>query len=385
MSERKIGLGYAIVGIVLAFLLGCLLVYGALELTPTPTPLPPPKELKTVKIVWLAPLSLQIPLIASVKQFDKEFGLKLELVQMPRAADALQALLTGDADVTFSAFLTVESAFLKGAKVKGIMAAYYGGHKYALVTMNTTGITKVRDLVGKTVAVPGLGAPPELFVRMAANMSGISPDSINLVQQDLDVIGTSLATGKIDAGMYFEPGLTGFMNKQPGVVILLRGNGIPAVNYVPGAYFVRDDLIKENNELVYNIFLCLAKAQWYIRTKGPDSDEILSILSNATKTPAAIFKPSANPNVWDPRLKPCEVVNIWEELKFFVDMGKVGGMVPVSEIWYNGFYERARIEHPELFADLDNYLQRLKEKGIVKDEDFITDFNEYLAKKQTQS
>ena len=332
----------------------------------------------SIKISWFAPISLQIPLIASEKQFDEEFGIKLELVHMTRAADAMQALLTGDLDITFGAFLPIESAFLQGAKVKGIMVAYYGGYKYGLVTMNTTGITGVEDLVGKTVAVPGLGAPPELFVRMLANMSDVDPDSINLVQLSLDVIGTAVATGEVDAGMIFEPLLTGFMAKQPGVVIIARGTNVPVTNYGPGAYFVREDFIEENNELIYKVFLALAKAQWYIRTTGSDSDEILSIISNQEgMPPVPVLRPSANKNVWDPRLKPIEVVNIWDEMEFFVDAEKLSDMIPVSEMWYNGFYERALIEHPDLFADLDDYLQALKDDGTVKDEDFITDFNEY--------
>jgi len=334
-----------------------------------------------IKIGWLGALSLQIPLIAVEKQFDEEFGIKLELVKMARAADAMQALLKGDLDITFSALTPVESAFLQGAKAKGIMVAYYGGYKLTLATLDKTGIREVKDLVGKTVAVPGLGAPPELFVRVAANMSGVSPDSIKLVQLSGDVITTSIATGAVDAGFLFEPDLTNFMSKQPGVVVITRGIDIPVINYVPGAYFLREDFIKENSELVYKIFLTLAKAQWYIRTKGPDSDEILSVLSDATNLPAAILKPSANKNIWDPRFKPCLVANAWEEMKFFVSWKKLANMVPISEIWYYGFYERARIEHPELFSDLDDYLKALKTDpaGIVKDADFITDFNEYWA------
>jgi len=380
MSERKIRLRYVVVGVFLAFLIGVATTYAWFQLMLIPVQ-KPKEELKVVKVSWLAPLSVQIPLIASKKLFDEEFGIKLELVKMTRAADAMQALLAGDLDITFSAFTPIESAFLKGAKVKGIMVAYYGGYKYALVTLNTTGIREVKDLVGKTVAVPGLGAPPELFVRIVANMSGISPDSINLVQQDLDVISTSIATGAVDAGMIFEPTLTGFRNKDKRVVVITRGTDIPVVNYGIGAYFLQEDFIRKNTELAYKIFLTLAKAQWYLRTTGPDSNEILSILSNATGTPVAVFKPSANKNVWDPRLKPCEVYSAWEEMSFFVNRGQLTKMVPISEIWYYGFYERARIEHPELFADLDGYLQALKKDpdGIVKDVDFITDFNEYWA------
>ena len=327
-------------------------------------------ESPVVKIPWFAPLSLQIPLIAKEKGFDQEFGIDLKLINITRASEAVQALLTGDVDVTFSPFLTAETATLKGAKIKGFIMAYYGGDKFALVTMKKTGITRIEDLAGKTIAVPGLGAPPELFVRMVAAMKGIRPDSYKLVQQALDMIPTSLATGQIDAGMLFEPNLTAFMSKQDGVVILTRGVDIPAINFVPNAYWVREDRLQKDNELIYKVYLTLAKAEWYIRTKGPDSDEILSIVGKATNMPVAVFKPSADKNIWDPRIKPVQIEGMKEEAKFFVDMGKLERVVSIPDLWDNSFYVRARLEHPELFADLDGYLQRLKKNGIVKDEDF---------------
>ena len=367
------------------FLLSALLIFGggtqeeeAAEEIEKPTPVETKvmEELKTVRIAYFAPLSLQIPLLASEMGFDEEFGIKLELMHIARASDALQTLLTGDLDITFGAFLTAETAKLKGANVKGIMVAYYGGYKSALVTLKKTGITKVEDIAGKTVAVPGLGAPPELFVRMAAKLSGISPDSFELVQQRLDMIPAALATDQVDAGMLFEPLLTGFMKKQEGVVILTRGENIPVVNYVPMAYLVNEKFIRENNELIYKIFLSLAKAQWFIRTKGPDSDEVLSVVAKAADMPAAVFKPSAKKNIWDPRIKPIHVANVKEEMKFFVDIGKLDSMVPVSEIWDNSFFERALKEYPELFADLDNYIKELQEDGFAGDEDFKTGLKE---------
>lgn len=379
MSERKVRLGYVVAVAILTFLIGVTTTYSWLRLMPVPEKPEEEPVLPVVRIGWLGAFSLEIPLVAQEKGFDEEFGFKFETVSFARAADSMQALLTGDLNITYSAFLQAESAYLKGANVKGIIVGTYGGDKWAIVTLNTTGIKEVKDLAGKTVAVPGLGAVPELFVRLAAEMSGIPPDSMNLVQQTQDVIMTSLSTGQIDAGVIPDPMLTAYMKKEPKAVIIIRGSSIPVTNYAStGAYFVQQDLMTNNNSLVYNIYLAIAKTLWYIRTTGPDSDEILSLLSNKTGTPVPILKPSASKNIWDPRLKPCEVVNIRAEQEFFVNMGSLDHMVPLSEIWCYGFYERACIEHPEFFADLDGYLLNLKEQGIVADQDFIIDFGEYL-------
>jgi len=379
LSERKVRLGYAVAMAILTLLIGVTATYSWLRLMPVPEK---PKEepvLPVVRIGWLGGFSLQMPLIARVKGFDEEFGFRFEMVPFARAADAMQALLTGDVNVTYSAFLQAESAYLKGAYVKGIIAALYGGDKWAIVTLNTTGIKEAKDLAGKTVAIPGFGATPELFILLAAEMSGISSDSINLVQQDQANIMTSLSTGTIDAGVIPDPTLTAYMKREPKAMVIMRGTNIPVINYAAtGAYYVQQDLLVSNNSLAYNIYLALAKAQWYIRTTGPDSDEILSVLSNETGIPVPILRPSASKNIWDPRLKPCQVVNIRAEQEFFVDKGSLDHTVPLSEIWCYGLYERARIEHPEFFADLDSYLLHLKEVGIVADQDFIVDFGEYL-------
>lgn len=348
----------------------------------TPKPVQEPEvELTVVRLGrGTGVIGMAIPVIAREKQFDEEFGIRFEILEFARAADTMTALLSGEVNITHSAFLQAESAILAGAKIKGIMASYYGGDKQVIVTLNTSGIKQVKDLVGKTVGVPGLGAPTEFFIRKAAEMSGISPDSINLIQLTMPEIFSGIATGQLDAGVAVEPFLTNWMTQQPGVVILMRGIEIPVTNYVPGAFLVRDDFLKENLELSYRIYLALAKASWYIRTG--DSNEILSILEDSSGTPAEIIRPSLYKQVWDPRMKPCMVVNIWAEMELFVDAGKLSDMVPISELWWHGFYERASIEHPELFEDINDYLQRLEENGIVSDVDFITDWNQYL---QTQT
>jgi ABC-type nitrate/sulfonate/bicarbonate transport system substrate-binding protein len=404
LISKGISSTYSIVGIVIALLIGVAGTYVYFQSNPVTIPgqvstitqtktntitntqtqtvtttVEPTPEIKQVKISWFAPASMQIPLIASEMNFDEEFGIDLELIRMTRAPDAIQALLTGDLDITFGAFTPVESAILQGADLKGIMNAYYGGYKFALVTLNTTGITTVEDLAGATIAVPGLGAPPELFVRKALEIAGLASDSYNLIQMALDGIPAALITGEVGAGMLFEPPLTGFMAKQPGVIVLARGVDIPVVNYSPGSYFVRNEDVKQDNELYYKVFLTLAKAQWYIRTAGADSDEILSILSNATNVPIPVLKPSANKNIWDPRMKPVIEVNLLEEMNFFIDIGKIDSTIPVSDMWYNSYYERALIEHPELFSDLDDYISDLQQNGVAFDVDFITDLNEYLA------
>jgi ABC-type nitrate/sulfonate/bicarbonate transport system substrate-binding protein len=388
MANRTVGFNIAIAGILIAFLIGLaspLMYYQSEIFGPADDEVceEPDDELKDVKLAWLAPLSLEVPLIASEMQFDEEFGINLELVRMTRASDAVQALLTGDVDVAFSSFLTVESSYLQGSRIKGIINAYYGGYKLAIVTLNSTGITEVSDLAGKTVAVPGLGAPPEILVRMAAQASGISPDSVNLIQQPLDVIPTSVATGEVDAGVLFEPGVTSFLFREPGAVVLTRGIDLPVINYAPTAYFVLEDTIKDDNEMVYNIFLSLAKAQWYIRDTGPNSEEILSIMSNGTGIPVPVLTPSSDTNIWDPRSKPVLSANLREEMQFAMDAGNIESLVPFPEVWHNGFYERALIEHPEFFNDLDSYLQELQDAGLVKAEDFIIDSNEYWATKQS--
>jgi len=375
MPERR---NQLVVG-VLTFLIGVAATYSWYELRPRPVQEPLEVELTHVKIGrGGGAFSLQIPLIATEKGFDEEFGIELEMVQFYRAADTMQALLAGEVNITSSASLQAIAAYEQGARLKGIMVPFYGADKMAIVTVNTSGIKRIRDLAGKTVGVPGLGAPPQFIVEEAARQAGIDPDSISLVQQTQEAMFASIAAGHIEAGVGIEPFLSVWMKQQPGVVVLIRGTSVPLVNYGAGGFYVRQDFLEENWELTYRLYLTLAKASWYLRTAGPESDEIVSMVENASGVSAEMFRDQQNKNIWDPRYKPCQVVNLWAVQRKYVDAGKISAMVPPSEIWFYGFYERASIEHPELFADLDDYLQGLKEDGIASDVDFITDWNEYL-------
>ena len=115
----------------------------------------------------------------------------------------------------------------------GLPLVLLGGvHVGCFELFGTERIKAVRDLKGKTVAVPELGSAHHVFVAAMASHVGIDPKrDINFVIQSPAESMRSLAEGKIDAMMGFPPDPQELREKKIGKVIVNSGLDRPWSQY----------------------------------------------------------------------------------------------------------------------------------------------------------
>jgi len=115
----------------------------------------------------------------------------------------------------------------------GLPLALLGGvHAGCFELFGTERIKAVRDLKGKTVAVPELGSAQHVFVAAKASHVGIDPKrDINFVIQSPAESMRLLAEGKIDAMMGFPPDPQEMREKKIGRVIVNSGLDRPWSQY----------------------------------------------------------------------------------------------------------------------------------------------------------
>jgi len=115
----------------------------------------------------------------------------------------------------------------------GLPLALLGGvHAGCFELFGTERIKAVRDLKGKTVAVPELGSAHHVFVAAMASHVGIDPKrDINFVIQSPAESMRLLAEGKIDAMMGFPPDPQEMREKKIGRVIVNSGLDRPWSQY----------------------------------------------------------------------------------------------------------------------------------------------------------
>lgn len=91
-----------------------------------------------------------------------------------------------------------------------------------LVTRADSGITKVADLRGKTIAVGGFGGALEVSARRAAQRAGIGATSIKLISVPFPQMGALLRTKQIDAALMAEP-FTTQLKRELDIRVLAGG------------------------------------------------------------------------------------------------------------------------------------------------------------------
>ncbi|MGE5306507.1 MAG: ABC transporter substrate-binding protein [Alphaproteobacteria bacterium] len=191
------------------------------------------------------------PYVAVEKGFFKKYGLDVEIVEFRGDVLATKALLSNDLDVLLNVGATsaIVSA-AQGAKVR-VWLVPNPVTPYHFVARKDSGGT-IRGLVGKTIAVSGIGAVSYHIPRIILERNGVDPEKANYV-----VAGSNadrfraMISGKADAAMVSTieaAKLDGF----PELVSL--GVVAKIVPEIPFIFSVaREDYIQKNPDTMYRL------------------------------------------------------------------------------------------------------------------------------------
>jgi sulfonate transport system substrate-binding protein len=163
----------------------------------------------TVRLTWgLSGLNL----IAKERgEFEKALakdGIKVEwLGPFPNHAPTLQAVTGGSADFSFGGSTTPAlAAIIAGSPLVFTQFVVYEPRTTAIIAKDDSGINKIEDLVGKSVAVnrSGLG---EFLLVAALEKHKIERSAVKFVYLNPPDAAPALASGKVDAWSMWSPGV----------------------------------------------------------------------------------------------------------------------------------------------------------------------------------
>jgi NitT/TauT family transport system substrate-binding protein len=154
--------------------------------------------------VGIVGITCEAPLYSAYeKGFFKEEGLDVEFVRCDWASYK-DALALGRYDITHHLVMM----FLKPVE-QGLDVKFTGGVHRGCLRVQAgikTNITRIEDLRGKRIGVPGMGTPPFIFANRVLGARGIDP------QKDIDwrvypngELGLALDKGEVDAVANSEP------------------------------------------------------------------------------------------------------------------------------------------------------------------------------------
>jgi len=303
-----------------------------------------PSEAQTTKIKMgssLSPPSLDSisPYVAIDKGFFKKQGLDVEVVEFRGDATHVKALLSGEIDVSINMGATqgIVSAS-KGAKIR-LWVVANPITPYHFVARKDAGTT-LQALVGKSVAVSGIGAISYHIPRIVLERSGIDPEKMKYV-----AVGSpadrfkALVAAKIDATVVTNTEAAKLASYPEIAALVNVPKIVPEIPYEFG--MAREDYIQKNPDTLYKLTKAIIEAnRWIAANKSGTVEVARKVLPDESAEVLSRAYDMADPRLWGVNGDISEA-----SYKYTVDfLLKVGYMekpVPYGQFFDRRFVDRA--------------------------------------------
>lgn len=263
------------------FILASIVATASIIVLAAPTPAPAADKIRAAKaidVLWIY-TSLDIGVEAGI--FAK-YGLDVEVSVMSGGAKLHQALVANSIDVGLDGATGMALA-VKGATDIGI-AAYAGAlRNYSINVAVDSPIKTVADMKGKLFGVASNGSLPEWVTKRVSIAEGWGPNGIR-----------TTATGGFEATLAatLNHTIDGFIGAtEAGLLLEERGKGriVGGVeHYVPRfvsqAVFARQELIKQNPDLVARFLKGLFATVAFMKANKEKTTEIATRVLHQTPT-----------------------------------------------------------------------------------------------------
>lgn len=210
---------------------------GTLASAPSKPPLQAPADqLKEKVVVAFLYVVTQSQLFVGNGQgyFTRELGegVKLDLRAYPDGTQIMTAFRNGEIDVAYVGSVPALLSFVQKPDFKIVGGTNLGGT--VLVVRKDAGITKLEDLKGKTVAVPGQGNFQDIVLRsVLLPKAGLEPSAnpdpqkVRVVTVGVAQMLAALKEKSVDAALTFEPwGSQILLDNSVATQVLVDWNGI---------------------------------------------------------------------------------------------------------------------------------------------------------------
>ncbi|BEV16980.1 NrtA/SsuA/CpmA family ABC transporter substrate-binding protein [Herbaspirillum sp. DW155] len=229
----------------------------------------------TVRLAWGKG---GLPGIARTRgEFEKILardGIKVQWIgPFPNHAPSLQAVTGGSADFGFGGSTTPAlAAMIAGSPLVFTQFAVVEPRSTAIIARDGSGIDKVSDLVGKTVAVnrSGLG---EFLLVAALEKHGIAREKVRFVYLNPPDAGPAFAQGKVDAWSMWSPGVDIARVEYKAHDVFFEGRDLEfLIDF--NSYVTHRKFAEENADIVRAVNAAYrAEGEWI--SKNPREAELL--------------------------------------------------------------------------------------------------------------
>jgi NitT/TauT family transport system substrate-binding protein len=287
----------------------------------------------------LSPPSLDSisPYVAIEKGFFKKYGLDVEVVEFRGDAVHVKALLTGDIDLSINMGATegIVSASKKAPIRLWVVANPIT--PYHFIARKEAGTT-LQALVGKNIAVSGIGAISYHIPRIVLERSGIDPEKLKYV-----AVGSpadrfkAMIAGKVDATIVTNTEAAK-LGSYPEIITLVNvAKVVPEIPYEFG--MAREDYLQKNADTVHKLTKAIIEAnRWIAANKAGAVEVARKILPEESTEVLTRAYEMADPRLWGVNGDITEASYNYT-VEFLKKVGYLETPVP-----YNQFFDRRFVD-----------------------------------------
>lgn len=255
---------------------------------------PQPVSTIKLKIGYIPILDCSQIYVASQLGYFVENGLDVELVPLAGGPAIIQALASDAIDVGFANLTSVvfyEQSSPRLNRLAGGTRMNKDHSEAGLIVAADSGIERIADLKGKTVAVNSRRNIVDLGVLRAVKASGLSANDITLVELPFKDMESAVRAKRIDAATLPEPILSSAM-KTAGLRNLGDHFAIAFGEVYSTGYFSAPKSLKMTPEVIKKFEAAISKATSDL---GNPTEKTYEAISAVTKLPAEVLKLSGKP------------------------------------------------------------------------------------------
>lgn len=266
----------------------------------------------------------------------KKAGYTPEYTGFTGAGPAMnEAMASGSLDIALYGDLPAITAKSSGVDVK-IFASYNSNYPFAVLVSNKSGITSVKELKGKKVAV-GFGTVPYEYLSKLLEKNGLSINDVQIVNTSTDG-PTMMASDQVDAVVTADTTVRIYEQKGIGKTLVSSKDDESISGLLIAA--TTSKYINENREAVKAVIKALNRAYEYAK-ENPDKTLENMVTDNYTKELLALTYSDTSFSYYNPEITDDVKTRIESTKKFLLDNKLISTDINTDELFDNSIYKEA--------------------------------------------
>ncbi|MFK7763789.1 MAG: ABC transporter substrate-binding protein [Roseobacter sp.] len=190
---------------------------------------------------------------------EEAHDVEFEFKSFSYGAPENQALAAGELQLASAG---MGPAIVAAARLEAKLIAISILDQTAILVQDDSDIQSIADLKGKTVAYPGKGSQQYPLLVKALSDAGLTERDIKLFKTKGSDVATLLAAGNVDAGVTWDPHVSGALAGGSAKVLMTSAEILPIKggHYIGNGFYARTDFIEARPEVVQGVINALVQA-----------------------------------------------------------------------------------------------------------------------------